>query len=253
MSVWGIARVKDEADVITATVERMAAQVDQLLISDNASTDGTRDILTLLARKYPLQVIDDPEVGYYQAQKMSELAAYAAAEGADWVIPFDADEVWYSPFGRIADVLSCQPDAAIAGAELYDHVPTAEDPADGDPVARIGWRRRTAAPLAKVAARPRPPVRIHQGNHGADHGTRVDGLLVVRHFPYRSPEQMISKARNGAAAYAATDLPEDIGKHWRDYGRLTDEQIADVFRRYFWSPAPAADPGLIYDPAPACA
>jgi hypothetical protein len=75
----------------------------------------------------------------------------------------------------------------------------------------------------------------------------VTGELEVRHYPYRSPEQMIRKARNGAAAYAATDLPETVGQHWRDYGRLTDEQIGEVFRRYFWSADPEAD-GLVHDP-----
>lgn len=254
-TVCGIARIKDEADILEATVRRMAGQVDWLLISDNGSTDGTRDILSALARDLPLKVMDDAEVGYYQARAMTELAAIAGDNGADWVIPFDADEVWYSPFGRIADVLTEHTGVAVATAELYDHVPTAADPQDGDPVERIGWRRREPTPLAKVAARPRPRVRIHQGNHDADHGDRLGGLLVVRHFPYRSAEQMVRKALNGAAAYAATDLPDDIGKHWRDYGALVaahgPEALHDVFRTHFWSADPRHDSGLIYDPAPA--
>ena len=31
-------------------------------------------------------------------------------------------------------------------------------------------------------------------------------------------EQFVSKVRNGAAAYAATDLPPEAGAHWRQYG-----------------------------------
>ena len=46
------------------------------------------------------------------------------------------------------------------------------------------------------------------------------------------------------------DLQEDVGKHWRDYGRLSDEQIGDVFRTYFWAGAPRADRSLMFDPAP---
>lgn len=254
MSVWGIARVKDEADIIEPTVRRMAGEVDRLLVVDNDSTDGTRAILHDLARDLPMVVGHDDEVAYYQSRAMSQLAGAAAAAGADWVVPFDADEAWYSPHGRIADVLGDHPAARIATAELYDHVATATDPAGTDPTVQIGWRRRAAAPLRKVAVRPRPAVTIHQGNHGADHGGTVDGLLVVRHFPYRSPDQFVSKVANGARGYAATDLPHEQGQHWRDYGTLLaahgPDAIHNVFREWFWSAAPDRDPSLIYDPCP---
>lgn len=254
MSVWGIARVKDEADIIEATVRRMAGEVDQLMIVDNASTDGTREILLELAEDLPLMVADDLDVGYLQSLKMTQLAHLAADRGASWVVPFDADERWYSPFGRVADVLENQLGVSIVSAELYDHVPTGHDPVDEDPIERIGWRRREAAPLRKVAARPYAPVTIHQGNHDADHGSRAEGLLVVRHYPYRSAEQMVRKARNGAAAYAATDLPEHVGQHWRDYGRLVEahgeEALHGVFREHFWCADPTRARDLILDPAP---
>lgn len=251
--VAAIARVKDEADVIAATVSRMREQVDLVIVEDNNSTDGTLDILRDLDG---VEVLQDPTVGYYQSQAMSRLASYAAIErSAEWVVPFDADEVWYSPFGSIRDVLLEHPEASIATAELYDHVATGHDPAGDDPTVRIGWRRRDAAELPKVAVRPRPRVTVHQGNHGADFGATIGGLLVVRHYPYRSAEQFVSKARNGAAAYAATDLPEDLGKHWRDYGALLESQgeeaLAGVFRDYFWSANPAGDRTLLYDPCPA--
>lgn len=250
--VVAIARVKDEADIIAATVTHMLTQVDHVIVEDNGSTDGTIEILEQL----DVEVLHDSTVGYYQSAAMSRLAAYAAhARGAAIVVPFDADEVWYSPFGRIADVLGEQGAASIFPAELFDHVATGEDPDVADPVRRIGWRRTAPAVLAKVAVRPYPRVTIHQGNHGADHGATIAGLLVVRHYPYRSAEQFVSKVRNGAAAYAATDLPDDVGQHWRDYGRLLDAHgpsaIADVFRTYFSSAAPAGDPTLIFDPAPA--
>lgn len=251
--VTAISMVKDELDVVEAFIRHTCTQVDRMIVADNASTDGTRDVLDELARDLPLTVIDDPEVGYFQSFKMTALAARAAADGAEWVLPADCDEWWYTPFApRIADLFDDVrwTHASILTAELYDHVPTALDPDTGDPFQRIGWRRRDAAPLMKVAAKARPAVTIHQGNHGADHGGRVDGLLIVRHFPLRSPEQMIRKARNGGKAYAATNLPEDHGKHWRDWNRLSDEQLGDVFRQFYWSANPAIVEDLIFDPAP---
>jgi glycosyltransferase involved in cell wall biosynthesis len=248
--VIAIAMVKDEADIVEHTVSRMCDQVDHVIVLDNASTDGTRDILDRL----DVEVIDDPELAYNQADKMTALAALAAERRADWVIPFDADEAWYSPFGRIADVLVENSDASIVTAELYDHVATAEDPAGPNPLQRIGWRRRSPGKLPKVACRPVVPARIHQGNHGADYGATVGGLLVIRHFPYRSAEQFVTKARNGAAAINATNLPADQCAHWRQYGALLDthgpEALHDVFRQWFWSPNPGGDDSLIFDPCP---
>ena len=94
--------VKDEADIVAATVAHMCGQVDAVIVADNNSTDGTRDILDGL----PVTVVDDPDPAYYQSRKMTALAGRARVEfDATWVIPFDADEWWYSPHGRIADVL----------------------------------------------------------------------------------------------------------------------------------------------------
>lgn len=252
MNVFAVSMVKDEIDIIESSIRRMAEQVDHLIVADNRSTDGTRELLEQLVTQLPLTLVDDPDPAYYQSAKMSRLAARAADMGASWVIAADADERWYSPFGRVADVLEDMPaHVAVCTAALYDHVPTGLDPVDADPFTRIGWRRRNAAPLSKVAVRPRIAVTIEQGNHGANWPTdRADGQIVVRHFAHRSVEQMIRKTRNGAAAYAATTLREDFGAHWRQWGLLSDEQLGDVFRRYYWSADPHADRSLLYDPAP---
>lgn len=249
--VVGIAMVRDEADIIEATVTHMLAQVHAVIVADNGSTDGTREILESL----PITVRDDSEVGYFQSRKMSALAGLAADLGADWVVPFDADEIWTAGDVRIADALPDDSAVAVVEAALYDHVATGADPDEADPVARIGWRRRTAAPLPKVACRPRAPVTIQQGNHDATYGGVLRHCLTIRHFPYRSPEQFEKKVRNGAAAYAATDLPEAQGKHWRDYGRILaaegPEALAAVFRSWFWTADPSRDPSLMFDPCPA--
>ena len=241
--------VKDEADIVGSTVRRMRDQVDHVLVADNGSTDGTREILEGL----DVEVIDDPEVGYLQSQKMSRLAELARSRGADWIVPFDADEVHLCKGGLGPELAALSSEVLLSEAPLVDHVATADDDqTQADPVRRMRWRRAERVPLRKVACRAVDGLVIHQGNHGADHGERVDGLLVVRHFPYRSVEQFVSKVRNGAAAYAATDLPEHQGQHWRDYGRLLEsggpDALADVFRAWFWQPYPTRD--LIRDPAP---
>jgi len=254
VSVFAIAMVRDEADVIASTVARMVAQVDQVLIADNGSADGTRGILEGLG----VELIDDPEPGYYQSEKMSALAERAREAGAEWIVPFDADEV-HCCEGRIADRLVELPaEVLVSEAFLLDHVATAQDPEEPDPLLRIGWRRREPVPMRKVACRARAGMTIHQGNHAVDypdlpHPPAVTNLVEVRHFPYRSAEQFIRKVRNGAAAYAAADLPEDAGAHWRGYGQILAERgedaLAEVFREWFWSADPEGN-GLVYDPCP---
>lgn len=243
MTTFAVSMVKDEIDVVATTVWRMRQQVDHVIVADNGSTDGTREVLGSL----DVEVIDDREVGYFQSEKMSALAERARQQGAEWVIPFDADEVWLSSGGRIAGYLAdLPPEALICEAAVLDHVAT-------DEPGLSPWRRGEALPLRKIACRAREGLVIAQGNHGVEfpdvrHPLRATGL-AVHHFPYRSVEQMIRKARNGARAYAATDLPESVGAHWRGYGKLTDEQIAEVFGRYFHSADPVAD-GLVHDPLP---
>jgi glycosyltransferase involved in cell wall biosynthesis len=253
MTTAGICMCKDEADIIAGTLAHMADEVDFLIVSDNASTDGTREILAELEDTLPLTVLDDPETAYYQSFKMSRLAETAAKRGAEWIVPFDADELWIAPL-RISRVLKMMP-AGIVEADLYNHIATALDLPGEDPFATMVWRQRDKGALPKVAFRWEPGAVIHQGNHGVtlpSDPTPVSGL-EIRHFPMRSPEQMVTKARNGAAAYAATDLPEHQGSHWRQYGalleRLGEQAMHDVFREHWWHISPT-DAGLVHDPAP---
>lgn len=253
MTTIGVSMVRNERDVIEGTIRHMAGEVDALIVADNGSADGTRDILDKLAEELPLTVVDDPDPAYYQARKMTALAEQAAEAGATWIVPFDADELWIAPY-RIADVLAGL-DAPVATAALYNHLRTAVDPDDPDPFRSMAWRRPQALPLPKVAFRWEPGCVVHQGNHGVTRpsgGPRVPAL-EIRHFPYRSAAQFVAKAIQGAAAYAATDLPLDMGAHWRSYGDLYrsmgEAGLERVFRTHYWHLSPT-DAGLIRDPAP---
>lgn len=247
--IAAVTMVKDEADIIEASVRHMAAQVDLVIVADNGSTDGTREILEGL----PVSLLNDPDPAYYQAAKMTALAHRARKAGATWVVPFDADEVWLP---REAETIAEQLDAAPAEASafealIFNHVDTPEG---------FGWRRTLPLPLRKVAARTAPDLEIGPGNHTASYRSAPQPLAVreqleIRHYPYRSPEQFIRKVRNGCAAYAETDLPEEFGKHWRDYGRLLEEggeaALQEHYRRWWYAEQPEADPELTYDPCPA--
>lgn len=191
---------------------------------------------------------------------MSALAEMAASFGATWIVPFDADELWLARTGHLGTVLRNQvPNVAWrASAEVLNHFCTAIDGTETNPFLAMRWRKIEPNPLPKVAFRWQPGAVIHMGNHGVTLPTPGHNLvseLEVRHFPYRSAEHFVQKARNGLEALRATDLPPDTGAHWRSYGevleRLGETACGDIFREHFWYLSPV-DGGMVLDPAPWC-
>lgn len=269
MSVAAVMLVKDEADVIGFTVDWLLSQVDEVFVADNGSTDGTREILNGLAHTGRVFVTDDPEVGYYQADKTTALAREAGARGHSWILPCDADEFWRTvDRTRIADLLDgLPPEIWFVTADLYDHKVTPLDPQDeADPRRRIGWRFVRQSKLSKVCCRFDSSLRIGMGNHEATlSGGAIPqisstgspptrSLLVVEHYSWRSEEQMVKKIRNGAAAYAASSLPEQYGAHWRAFGSPDDPGFDDAVRGWFrawgYTAEPFADRDLVFAPFP---
>lgn len=141
-------------------------------------------------------------------------------------------------------------------ATLYDHVPSRYDDRHLSAMRRIEYRRASPGALPKVAFRPHGKFTIEMGNHdvtfhdGNNMVGRTAGFLEVDHFPYRSAEQFTKKARQGYAAIMAADLPEFQGAHWRAYGKLSDEQLVEVFETWFSVKNPTAQGDLRWSPAP---
>jgi GT2 family glycosyltransferase len=245
MGVIAVSVVRDEVDVIATTVRQLVGEgVEQVIVADNRSTDGTAALLEqLVTDGLPLSVLPDDDPGHRQGDKITALAHEAARRGADWVLPFDADELWYSPLpGRtIADaVLDLPADVDVVLAEGWDHV--ARTSGGLSP-----WRRPEPRPehLPKVVFRAGLGRRVAEGSHAVTPaGHAVRGPLAYRHLQYRSPEQMARKVRQGAAALVAAGMPADVGVHWRELDALPDEGIAAEWERL------CAEEGLVYDPAP---
>lgn len=241
--IIAVSMFRDEADVAETAIRHLVSEgVDRIIVADNRSVDGTREILEALRHDLPLTVIDDDEIGYYQARKMSVLAAEAHEAGATWVLPFDADEIWYAPEATIAEALDEVPgDIAIVRAGGWDHVQRDEAPTS--PFSP--WRRQRTQQLAKVCFRSTPGAKLHMGNHDvAIPGRSQVGPLLYRHFQYRTLDQMVRKLRNGREAYEASDIHPMHGTHWREGGAKSDDELACD-----WAGLCAED-GLVFDPPP---
>lgn len=242
--IAAIGMAKDEADVARWVILHLLAEgVDEVLVADNRSTDHTRSILEELAREYPVHVVDDPVVAYQQAAKMTALAHKMGERGAEWIVPFDFDEIWLADHGTLAEYLRSSP-ADILTAVGWDHVAKPDDEPHDNPFLRSPWRRSYPQTLPKVAFRYHPEAAIQMGNHDVFRPGRRDNGLSLRQVQYRSLEQLKRKLRNGAAAYAASDVHELHGTHWREWDGRPDEDFADYWARL------QAETDLVYDPIP---
>lgn len=275
--------MKDEQDVAYEVIRHLAGEgVQHIVVADNMSTDNTRSELERVKvdlAASPLEeesrcritIVDDDQVGYYQSAKMTDYAHLAVEPfgGEAWVLPFDADEIWYGS-DRLSYQVNVKPfcDKRIIEVPMWNHYTTGIDDDTGRPFVDMIWKMPQIGALPKVLYRWDPDSWINQGNHsvtfpqGIKKG-EVAKLLTnpgpepsfgIRHFPYRSWEHFKRKAINGAAAYAATDLSYDQGAHWRQYGQLLerfgeDSLRVDVYEKYFHFMAPV-NAGLLMDPAP---
>lgn len=220
--IWGVAMVKNEADIVGESLRHLVAQgVDQLLVVDNGSTDGTYELLQELSGQLPLLVGRDQEPAYYQSEKMTWLADRATENGAQWVIPFDADEFWMGSRGTLKETLG-QVQAPIAHAKLYNQY----QQEDGS------WALDALPhPDSKVAFCPDGQQIIGMGNHSVLRpGRKDEDALWILHRPWRSFEQFSRKLRQGAASLKLTDLPKELGYHWRQLGAASDQELEELWK-----------------------
>ena len=256
--VYGCSMMHDELDVAPWVIEHMLFECDRLIVADNASRDGTRELLDMLALSSGgrLSVVDEPGLAFNQAASMNRLADMAAAEGAAWIVPFDADEWWTAEWpdrkGRwtpvpIAAALRAMP----AGdwqttTRTIDLVPQPDDdPAQPNPFLRARHHRPgslwSAPGARKTAFRPASGRRLVQGNHRLEDAPWAPvGPLRIRHLPYRSLGQARRKLRHGRTAILAANLPTTSGTHWQQLGAMSDADLEGWW--YGWTDPVGLEP-----------
>jgi hypothetical protein len=246
MRVVGITLVRDEADIVAASIRhQLRVGCESVLVVDNGSTDGTCRILRKLARHGRVRWRSDPGP-YDQSGITTALAREAFRAGADWVLPFDADEFWWAPHGGLQDVLA-RTEAAALRCPVVNFVQ------------RRDQRRRSRRALRHMTYRPPAPAGLREdvergaiafveleyprkvlfracaaidvapGNHdvsGAPGPTRRTGDLRCLHAPLRSRETLSEKAARAARVPVDGRSP---GSSWhiRRWDALASEQRLD--------------------------
>ena len=236
MRICCLGMVKNEADIIEAFVRHTLRFADQICLLENGSTDGTREILAELQREgLPLTVIEDPIIGYFQAEKMTWLYRRAVPLlKPDFVLLLDADEFLAAPDRAALEAALGTIRAGRYGALRWRNYvlrPEEMDTADGDPPRRIRHHLLPEHDNGQVKAVVRcdhaPPEQmvIHQGNHAigtvdpalAPRRTQLWGLALA-HYPVRSLEQVRQKVLVGWLAYAERNRLAEarpFGRHWQ--------------------------------------
>ncbi len=226
-SVWGVCMVKDEADIIAHTIRHFLQQgLDGLIVVDNGSTDATPDILRSMATSDARLFIGvDREPAYHQGRKTSYLAHVAWSAGADWIVPFDADEHWFAVGTTLPEFLRGT-SATVVECAMFEVYAAPEDDTLDLSTARTFQMDVTPTGWSKVAFRAKPWVWVEMGNHGVKSRGRREAGLNLRHFPYRSREQVSRKVVGGRdAVERAFGHRSRFASHWKEVAHLSDEDL----------------------------
>ena len=232
---------RNEADIVDAQLAfHLNAGVDFVIATDNASDDGTTEILERYERAGRLHLIHERGKDMRQGEWVTRMARLAATEfGADWVINSDADEFWWPRGGTLAEVLETIPERFGVVRGCWRHFlprPEAEQLFAERMTVRLckpafsGDKETIFHAHQKVAHRGVGDVEVEGGNHNAE-GTGLEALrawhpIEVLHFSLRSVEQVASKSRGGWLRNEAYDPPAH-------QIRLNDAAAADTVDRFY--------------------
>jgi hypothetical protein len=268
-------KVRDEADIIELNLRYHAAQgVDEFIVTDNGSTDGTLEVLERWRDEGRLRLITEPSTEDFRDQShwwVTRMGRMGAELDADWVLHADADELWWPVEGDLHDAFGAVP--AEYGAIVAPRTEFVARPDGPGPFwERLTVREAKSALRPKVAHRPEPDLRLRRGAHEVDFAAKElpragrpvlrnirerdtvdDGRLVyapvfparVIHLPLRSFEQYRRRVEvmlRGGFEDGTRDRLRDA----HEAGRL-DEMYADLAVDDEAARAGVADGTLVID------
>lgn len=241
--------VRDEVDIVAAMIEHHLAQgIDRLIVTDNASVDGTTEVLESYVDTGLVELHHDPEHRKQQHAVVTGMARRARTElRADWVLNLDADE-FLVPVDKRLTVRDALEATSLHLNAFTVPVTNLVGPAawSGSGVGRLVWRdHRTEAQLQEIGIHAQPtPNAIHrgesdvvvaQGNHFVSLVSNgqppAEFGLEVLHLPWRSWAQLERKVVNAGRAYESSPHLRPSKNHhgMADYRRYKDGRLEQAY------------------------
>lgn len=278
MRLYGVAMVRDEADVVEAFVRHNLAVLDGLALVDHDSLDGTREILAKLAAEgLRLDVRPAEEAAFFQSRHLTALARELIEhERADFVFALDADEfLKVRSRATLESALAAVPPGMHALIHWHTYVPDDLESAERFGPGHLWWRlKHERHVMHKVvvsrALAGTPSAIITDGNHlvaepsagkPPRHARLPAEIVACAHCPVRSREQLCAKVITGYLADLAAQAPgREFAHHWRELYReiatgasISGEMLRDIACNYTlpraqWQPAATIE--RVEDPVP---
>ena len=247
MKVVGLYLLRNEVDLVEVNLSHhFATAIDEAIVIDNGSTDGTLEKLIELADSMPIQLASEPGP-YDQSNRVTRMARLAVQNGADWVLPIDADEFWVGIDATLRSILGDLPDD-VSGvrAEIVNFVQR-RDVLSAGPHSLLSMTMRPESQVGPIedcerlveaeqigfvemmyppkwVSRASPDIVVHNGNHsveGLPEGTTTTGQVLCLHAPLRARSLLTGKLDQGRRVI------EDEGRqdywHVRRWWRLCRE------------------------------
>ena len=223
VNVVGLYLVRNEVDLIEANLlHHFATAIDEAIVIDNGSTDGTLEEVGRLSRTLPIHLASEPGA-YDQAARVTRMARWASRRGADWLLPIDADEFWIGIDAPLRSVLSELPSHVTAlRAEVTNFVQE-RDVRVADATSLLSMTMRPEHQIGPIerceelveqehiafvemmyppkwVSRASDTVVIGPGNHAtsmASEGVSLDDRAHCLHAPLRARSLLVGKLDQG--------------------------------------------------------
>jgi len=237
MNIFRSLLVRNEQDIIKQNLEFHKDKADGLIVTDNMSTDGTREILEDYMRAGIIDlIIDEKEQNYNQylwTTRMTNIAK--EVYNADYVYSTDADEFWDIPnldlfkralgFFKLTNVFKCEyfnmlPEDNVDFLNFKYKI--MNKPFESEQLSKaynlFSYIIDNPDNKYKALYSTEGFIKNWQGNHSVDIQDKEELIthIDILHYPVRSYEQFLDKIIQGGQAYERnTELPSGMGSHWK--------------------------------------
>jgi hypothetical protein len=210
--LFGTLLCKNEIDIIRQSVYHHLPLVQKLIITDNNSTDGTWELLQLIASKEPkVQLHRETNTAFEQETWVTNMILDAREQGATWVLNLDADEFITGPLLETINLVDSWDRTKTLILKVVNYAPSLKDSeAEVDPLKRITTISSKMHIPDKRVVRLKNFSRMGKGGHGAEYSDNdsYGGIqfyrnphLYLKHYPYRSWYQYKEKVIKTSEAF----------------------------------------------------